>query len=139
VLITPAETFENSCTRLLRREVISAMMEALNTPKTSVNFYETLRGNIPEYHHLHTRHHENLSSDIGKRSIHNSDMECLVPPTCSFEFSKTFKFFEPSHRDFYHDSHCLGTQQIATQYKPNIIYRNFVKKNRSEQNRFNPH
>jgi hypothetical protein len=30
------------------------MMEAVSTPETSVNFYETTRRNIPEDSHLHT-------------------------------------------------------------------------------------
>jgi glycyl-tRNA synthetase alpha subunit len=38
------------------------MMEAVSTSETSVNFYQTTRGNIPEDSHLHTHRHQNLKS-----------------------------------------------------------------------------
>jgi hypothetical protein len=38
------------------------MMEAVSTPATSVNFYQTARRNNPEDIHLHTRRRENLKS-----------------------------------------------------------------------------
>jgi hypothetical protein len=36
------------------------VMEAADTPETSVNFYQTTRCNNPEDSHLHTRRLENL-------------------------------------------------------------------------------
>jgi hypothetical protein len=39
---------------MLRRNcAIALMMEAVNTSETSVNFYQTTRGSIPEDSHLH--------------------------------------------------------------------------------------
>jgi hypothetical protein len=38
------------------------MMEAVSTPETSVNIYQTTRRNIPEDSHFHTRRRENLKS-----------------------------------------------------------------------------
>jgi hypothetical protein len=43
--------------------VTALMMEAANTSETSVNFYQTIRRNIPQDSHLHTRRRENLKSD----------------------------------------------------------------------------
>jgi hypothetical protein len=40
------------------------MMEAAGTSETSVNFYQTTRGNIPEESHLPTRRLENLTRMI---------------------------------------------------------------------------
>jgi hypothetical protein len=42
--------------------IIALMMETVSTSETSVNFYETIRRNIPEDSHLHTRRRENLKS-----------------------------------------------------------------------------
>jgi hypothetical protein len=36
-----------------------AMMEAVSTSETSVNFYETTQRNVPEDSHLHNRVREN--------------------------------------------------------------------------------
>jgi hypothetical protein len=44
--------------------IVAVMMEAASTSETSVNFYQTTRGNNPEDSHLHTHHHENLKSQI---------------------------------------------------------------------------
>jgi hypothetical protein len=44
-----------------------ALMEAVPTSETSVNFYETTRRNIPQGCQLHTRRRENLKSQLGKR------------------------------------------------------------------------
>jgi hypothetical protein len=41
------------------------MMEAESTSETSVNFYQTIRRNIPEDSHRHTRRSENLKSHFG--------------------------------------------------------------------------
>jgi hypothetical protein len=40
--------------------VAPLIMEAVSTPETSENFYQTTRRNIPEDSHLHTRRRENL-------------------------------------------------------------------------------
>jgi hypothetical protein len=50
---------------------ITLMMEALSTSETSVNLYETTRRNIQENRHLHTRHRENLKSQLGKFTQHS--------------------------------------------------------------------
>jgi hypothetical protein len=43
--------------------IIRALLrEAVKTSKTSVNFYQTTRRNIPEDSHLHTRRREKLKS-----------------------------------------------------------------------------
>jgi hypothetical protein len=42
--------------------LIALMMEAANTFKTSINFYQTPQRNNPEDRHLHTRPCENLKS-----------------------------------------------------------------------------
>lgn len=42
------------------RSLIILMMEALSTFEKSVNFYETIRRNIPEDSHVGTRCHQNL-------------------------------------------------------------------------------
>jgi hypothetical protein len=34
--------------------IIAFMIEAVNTPETLVNFYETAQRNIPEDSHIHT-------------------------------------------------------------------------------------
>jgi hypothetical protein len=52
---------------MLRSEVsiiraIALMMEAVSTSETLVNFYQTIRHNVPEDSHLHIRRHENLKS-----------------------------------------------------------------------------
>jgi hypothetical protein len=51
---------------MLRVVVIALMMEAISTSKTSVNFYQTTRRNIPENSHLRTGRRENLKSHIIK-------------------------------------------------------------------------
>jgi hypothetical protein len=43
---------------------IALMIEAAITSGTSVNFYQTIRRNNPEYSHLHTRRRENLKSHL---------------------------------------------------------------------------
>jgi hypothetical protein len=48
---------------------IALMTEAETTSKTSVNFYQTTRLNIPEDSDLHTRRRENLKSHL-KRYFH---------------------------------------------------------------------
>jgi hypothetical protein len=40
------------------------MMEAASTSETSVNFYRTIRRNIPKDNRLHTRRRENLKSHM---------------------------------------------------------------------------
>jgi hypothetical protein len=40
-----------------------AMMEAVSTSKTSINFYQTMRRNISEDSRRHTRRRENLKPD----------------------------------------------------------------------------
>jgi hypothetical protein len=40
------------------------MMEAANTSETYVNFYQTTRRYNPEDNHIHTRHRENLKSQL---------------------------------------------------------------------------
>jgi hypothetical protein len=40
------------------------MIEAVSSFKTSVNFYQITRRNIPEDRHLHTRRRENLKSRL---------------------------------------------------------------------------
>jgi hypothetical protein len=42
--------------------LIALMMEAVNTSETSVSFYQTTLGNIPEDSHLYICHRENLKS-----------------------------------------------------------------------------
>jgi hypothetical protein len=66
--------------------VIALMMEAVSTSITSVNFYETVRRNIPEDSHLHTRRRENLKSHLvlfryaPKPLVDNDD--CVCPLRC---------------------------------------------------------
>jgi hypothetical protein len=63
------------------------MMEAVSTPETSVNVYQTTRCNIPEDRHLHTRRLENLKSHhdvymitrINKWSTNLNKMEDRLP------------------------------------------------------------
>jgi hypothetical protein len=40
------------------------MKQAANSSETSLNFYQTTRCNNPEKSHLHTRHRENLKSQL---------------------------------------------------------------------------
>jgi hypothetical protein len=40
--------------------LIALIMEAVITPETSVNFYQTTQRNIPEDSLLHSRHRDNL-------------------------------------------------------------------------------
>jgi hypothetical protein len=49
---------------MLVASIIRKMMEATSTSETSVNFYQTIRRNIPEDSHLHTRRRENLKSHL---------------------------------------------------------------------------
>jgi GH25 family lysozyme M1 (1,4-beta-N-acetylmuramidase) len=42
--------------------MIALMMEAASTSETSVNFYQTTRGNKAEDSRFHTRRRENLKS-----------------------------------------------------------------------------
>jgi hypothetical protein len=42
------------------RVLIALMMEAVINSETSVSFYQTIRRNIPEDSHLHTRRQEIL-------------------------------------------------------------------------------
>jgi hypothetical protein len=51
--------------------LIALMMAAVNTSETSVNFYGTIRCNMPEGYHLLTRRLENLKSHI-----HNYNFTC---------------------------------------------------------------
>jgi hypothetical protein len=52
------------------------MMEALSTSEMSVNFYQTKWCNIPEDSHHHSRHCENLKSQLYK--LHpDTAKECL--------------------------------------------------------------
>jgi hypothetical protein len=46
------------------RLLYAAFTEAVRITETSANFYETIRRNIPEGCHLHTRRHENLKAHI---------------------------------------------------------------------------
>jgi hypothetical protein len=48
--------------------VIMVMMAAVSSSKTSVNFYQTTRRNVPEDSHLHTRRRENPKSHSGTKS-----------------------------------------------------------------------
>jgi hypothetical protein len=57
--------------------IIVLMMEAVSTSKTSVNFYDTTRRNIPEDSHLHICRRENLKSHYGN-VIHNYFNRCVV-------------------------------------------------------------
>jgi hypothetical protein len=41
------------------------MMETVITSETSVNFYQTIWHNIPDYSHLHIRRREHLKSHLG--------------------------------------------------------------------------
>jgi hypothetical protein len=50
--------------KYIRASTIALIMEAASTPKTSVNFYQTIRRNNPEDSHLHTRRRENLKYQI---------------------------------------------------------------------------
>jgi hypothetical protein len=43
---------------------LGALMEAVSTSETLVNFYQTTRGNIPEDSHLHIPRRENLKSHL---------------------------------------------------------------------------
>jgi hypothetical protein len=45
------------------------MIEVASTSETSVNFYQTTRHYDPEDSHLHTCHHENLTSYLGPMSF----------------------------------------------------------------------
>jgi hypothetical protein len=42
--------------------MIAQMMAAVSTSEASFDFFQTIRRNIPEDSHLHTRHRENLKS-----------------------------------------------------------------------------
>jgi hypothetical protein len=44
--------------------IIALIMEAASTCETSVNFYQTTLRNNPEDSRLHTRHRENLKSQL---------------------------------------------------------------------------
>jgi hypothetical protein len=44
--------------------IIPLIMKAESISETSVNFYQTTRRNIPEGSHHHTRHRENLKSQL---------------------------------------------------------------------------
>jgi hypothetical protein len=46
----------------IRAAIIALMMEAASSSETSVNFYQTTRGNNLEDSHLHTRRRKNLKS-----------------------------------------------------------------------------
>jgi hypothetical protein len=48
---------------------IALMMEAVSTPESSVNFYQTTRHNILQDSHLHMRCHENLESHLQNLSL----------------------------------------------------------------------
>jgi hypothetical protein len=50
--------------RRFRGAIIAIMMEAASTSETSVNFYQTTQRYNPEDSHLHTRHRENLKSQL---------------------------------------------------------------------------
>jgi hypothetical protein len=59
--------------------LITLMMEAASTYEMSVNFYQTTRHNNAEDSHLHTRHHENLKSNlVGLRLFHDSALSAKV-------------------------------------------------------------
>jgi hypothetical protein len=49
---------------VLTASIMRAMMVAVSTSETSVNFYETARRNIPEHSHIHTRRRGNLKSQL---------------------------------------------------------------------------
>jgi hypothetical protein len=44
--------------------MLIALMEAVSTSETSVNFYQTTRHDIPEDSHLHTHRREDLKSQL---------------------------------------------------------------------------
>jgi hypothetical protein len=48
---------------------MALMMKAVSKSETSVNLYQTIRRNIPEDCHLHTRRHENLKSHHPRRNL----------------------------------------------------------------------
>jgi hypothetical protein len=58
----PCSLVETDVSEALAVSIIRAMMEAVRTSETSVNFYQSTRRNIPEEIHLHTRRRENLKS-----------------------------------------------------------------------------
>jgi hypothetical protein len=69
---------------MLRRVVITVMIEAVSAFETSVNFYQTTRRDIPEDGHLHTRRRENLKSHSGfyycnKHSYFDSSVVYYAP------------------------------------------------------------
>lgn len=51
--------------------ITKAMMKALSTSETSVNFYQATRRNVPKDNHLQTRGRENLKCDRDKRIAQN--------------------------------------------------------------------
>jgi hypothetical protein len=55
------------------------MMEAVRTSETSVNFYETTRGNIPEDSNRHTRRHENLKSHCQSMFLPQGERQSFTP------------------------------------------------------------
>jgi hypothetical protein len=61
--------------------LIALMMEAVSISETSVNFYQTIRRNIPEDSCLHTRRRENLRSQdkkcLRKLMLHFNFMYCM--------------------------------------------------------------
>jgi hypothetical protein len=52
--------------------IITLMMEEVISSESSVNMYQTIRCNIPEDSHLHTRRRENLKSHKNMISNNNS-------------------------------------------------------------------
>jgi hypothetical protein len=59
--------------------LITLMMEAASISETSVNFYQTTRGNVPEDIHFHTRRRENLKS---QHHLHRRRRRRRLPLFC---------------------------------------------------------
>jgi hypothetical protein len=52
--------------RWMSTSTIRAMMDTTSISETSVNFYQTIRRNIPHGSHLHTRRRKNIKSNLRK-------------------------------------------------------------------------
>jgi hypothetical protein len=62
--------FYNKLYKIVLWAIITQMMEAVSTSKTSINVYQTTRCNIPEDSHPHTRRCENLKSHQGASNVY---------------------------------------------------------------------
>jgi hypothetical protein len=99
-------------------------MEAASTSETSVNFYQTIRHNIPENSYLH----ENLKSYLIRRLGYKMKDQALIPGRAGFSLPHNVQIGSGAHTA----SYPTGTRTLSsgvkrpgceTNHSPHLVLR----------------